>query len=201
MPLNNPGTSIAPLSSPAQASPSTRGFTPPVTSIEVTEHGGIGDGMKSSQRRFLLVRDAAASTDSVGQLHARLLEYARGDEAERVDQGPAAFLGAQGGSVFDPDFDIDDVLRLPLSPSAPSGDVGMLVGDVVLFSGANGEIEQLRLFRQPHASSCPCRWRRSNTTVWYMSSLLTRVACPRDLSVWCRHSPKERRRLPDQPAV
>src|ERR1700674_2917432 len=29
--LNNPGASTAPLSSPAQASPSMRGFTPPVT--------------------------------------------------------------------------------------------------------------------------------------------------------------------------
>ena len=32
MPLNNSGASAAPLSSPAQASPSMRGFTPPVTS-------------------------------------------------------------------------------------------------------------------------------------------------------------------------
>ena len=31
MPSNNPGASAAPLSSPAQASPSNRGFTPPVT--------------------------------------------------------------------------------------------------------------------------------------------------------------------------
>jgi hypothetical protein len=31
MPVNNPGASTAPLSSPEQASPSMRGFTPPVT--------------------------------------------------------------------------------------------------------------------------------------------------------------------------
>src|SRR6266436_8491332 len=31
MPLNNPGASTAPLSSPAPASPSMRGFTAPVT--------------------------------------------------------------------------------------------------------------------------------------------------------------------------
>jgi hypothetical protein len=25
-----------------------------------------------------------------------------------VDQGPASFLGAQGATLFDPDFDLDD---------------------------------------------------------------------------------------------
>src|SRR5258706_9879589 len=35
MPLNNPGASTAPLSSPAPASPSMRGFTAPVTLLNV----------------------------------------------------------------------------------------------------------------------------------------------------------------------
>ena len=30
------------------------------------------------------------------------------EEAERMDQGSPAFLGAQGKTIFDPDFDIDD---------------------------------------------------------------------------------------------
>src|SRR5260221_11929715 len=40
MPLNNPGASTAPLSSPAPASPSMRGFTAPVTAA--TPQGALG---------------------------------------------------------------------------------------------------------------------------------------------------------------
>ena len=44
----------------------------------------------------------------VGQLNARLLEYAREMKPSEWIKAQPAFLGAQGGSVFDPDFDIDD---------------------------------------------------------------------------------------------
>jgi arylsulfatase A-like enzyme len=44
----------------------------------------------------------------VGQLDARLLEYAREMKPSEWIKAQPAFLGAQGGSVFDPDFDIDD---------------------------------------------------------------------------------------------
>jgi len=46
--------------------------------------------------------------DIVGQLNARLLEYAREMKPSEWIKAQPAFLGTQGGSVFDPDFDIDD---------------------------------------------------------------------------------------------
>jgi arylsulfatase A-like enzyme len=46
--------------------------------------------------------------DIVDQLNARLLDYAREMKPSEWIKAQPAFLGAQGGSVFDPDFDIDD---------------------------------------------------------------------------------------------
>jgi len=38
----------------------------------------------------------------------RLMAYCQRAETQRMDQGPAAFVGEQGKTVFDPDFDITD---------------------------------------------------------------------------------------------
>jgi hypothetical protein len=43
-PSNNPGASTAPLSSPAQAAPSVRGFAPPVTDGDDRLNGLYRDG-------------------------------------------------------------------------------------------------------------------------------------------------------------
>ena len=44
----------------------------------------------------------------VSDLSARLERLCKGNEAELVDRGSTGLLGAQGKTIFDPDFDIDD---------------------------------------------------------------------------------------------
>jgi len=46
--------------------------------------------------------------DIVNDLEARLLRYAREQAPSEWIKAQPAFLGAQGRTVFDPDFDIDD---------------------------------------------------------------------------------------------
>ena len=46
--------------------------------------------------------------DIVSDLEARLLAYAREQKPSEWIKAQPAFLGAQGATIFDPDFDIDD---------------------------------------------------------------------------------------------
>lgn len=64
---------------------------------------------------FNLARDPAESTnvaeqnpDVVRDLETRLLAYAKQQKPSEWIKAQPAFAGAQGKTVFDPDFDIDD---------------------------------------------------------------------------------------------
>jgi arylsulfatase A-like enzyme len=46
--------------------------------------------------------------DIVAELNARLISYARDMKPAEWIKAQPAFVGAQGNTVFDPDFDIDD---------------------------------------------------------------------------------------------
>jgi hypothetical protein len=51
---------------------------------------------------------AAQYPDVVNDLEPRLLAYAKEMKPSEWIKAQPAFLGAQGKTVFDPDFDIDD---------------------------------------------------------------------------------------------
>ena len=51
---------------------------------------------------------AAAHPEIVADLEARLLAYAREQKPSLWIKAQPAFVGAQGKTVLDPDFDIDD---------------------------------------------------------------------------------------------
>ena len=49
-----------------------------------------------------------AKTHIVAELNTRLITYARDMKPAEWIKAQPAFLGAQGKTLFDPDFDIDD---------------------------------------------------------------------------------------------
>ncbi len=51
---------------------------------------------------------AAQNPDVARDLEARLIEYAKQQKPSEWIKAQPAFLGAQGKTVLDPDFDIDD---------------------------------------------------------------------------------------------
>ncbi len=51
---------------------------------------------------------AAQYPDVVNDMETRLLDYAKQMKPSEWIKAQPAFLGAQGRTIFDPDFDIDD---------------------------------------------------------------------------------------------
>jgi hypothetical protein len=51
---------------------------------------------------------AGEHAEIVAELEARLIAYAKEKKKSEWIKAQPAFLGAQGNTIFDPDFDIDD---------------------------------------------------------------------------------------------
>jgi hypothetical protein len=62
---------------------------------------------------------AEQQPDIVSDLEARLLHYAKEQVPSEWIKAQPAFVGAQGHTIFDPDFDIDDSGLPHEKPSMP----------------------------------------------------------------------------------
>ena len=94
-------------SSPGGSDP----WSDPARSLETREGGTL----PGRTELFHLVDDPGETTnladvhrDIAQDLEARLIDYARQMRPAEWIRAQPSFLGAQGETVFDPDFDIDD---------------------------------------------------------------------------------------------
>jgi len=70
--------------------------------------GKSGDFRWHSRRCSKTTNVAEQNPDLVRDLEARLLAYAKEQKPSLWVKAQPAFLGAQGKTILDPDFDIDD---------------------------------------------------------------------------------------------